>query len=105
MIRVQIRDRALANAAQSAELIVRFGIQPQLSDADLSRPLSPEAVAALDGLLHAGYSAKPVVSMQVFNRRLETIYAPDHRLIGRRSDGEDAGTLRATLRGRSIAQV
>jgi diguanylate cyclase (GGDEF)-like protein len=105
MIRAQVRDRALANAAQSGELIVRFGLQPQLGQADLSHPLSPEAVAALDALLHAGYTAKPVVSMQVYNRGLQTVYAPEHRLMGRSPQPGDAAPLKAALRGRVTAQV
>ncbi|MEA2444582.1 MAG: hypothetical protein QOJ12_1874 [Thermoleophilales bacterium] len=82
-LKAQIRERALANAAQSADLIARFGIQPQLAGTDLGRPLAPEAVDALDSLQHAGYSSAPVLSLSVFNPDGRVVYSSDHALIGR----------------------
>jgi diguanylate cyclase (GGDEF)-like protein len=97
----QIRSRALANAVQSASLISRFGIQPQLSGVDLNQPLAPEAVTALDGLLRAGYTSEDVETIMVWNRRGQVVYSNDHRLIGRSEPG-NRGLARA-LHGRTHA--
>jgi len=80
----QIRHRALGDAARSAALVARFGIQPQLSPTDLRRGLAPEAVASIDRLLAAGYTGGELNSLTVFNRGGRIVYATDHRLIGRR---------------------
>src|SRR4051812_46582049 len=82
VIRAQIRERALEGAGQSADLISRFGIQPQLSGADLSKPLAPEAVDALDHLLHSGATTKPVISISVLNPQGRVVYSSEHGLIG-----------------------
>src|SRR3954471_22781002 len=55
-----IHKRAMANAAEEAQLITRFGIKPQIAAANLDHDFSPEAVQALDGLLRSGYSSYPV---------------------------------------------
>src|SRR4051812_42341635 len=80
----QMRDRALDDAARSAALVARFGIQPQLSPADLQRGLAPEAIDSIDRLLAAGYGGDELESLTVFNRDGRIIYATDHHLIGRR---------------------
>src|SRR3954454_3508590 len=63
----RVHDRALANSGQEAELITRFGITPQISGADLEQGLAPEAIDALDQLLHAGYSSYPVVGIRIWS--------------------------------------
>jgi len=84
MLEGQIRHRALDDAAGSAALVARFGIQPQLSSTDLERGLAPEAVASIDQLLAAGYSGGELRSLTVFNADGRIVYATEHRLIGRR---------------------
>ncbi len=79
----QIRSRAIRDAAQSAQLVARFGIQPQLSAAALNQGLSPEAVAALDGLLRGGYSGGSIVSIEVENSRGTVLYSNQHEQIGK----------------------
>ena len=102
-LRHQIRERALANAAQSADLIGRFGIQPQLAGTDLSRPLAPEAIDSLDALLRAGYSSEPVMSVTVYNRRGLIVYSSEHALIGRTFGHTDE--LRSAMAGEHSARV
>jgi diguanylate cyclase (GGDEF)-like protein len=98
----RIRSRAIDDAAESAKLVARFGIQPQLSPAALRQGLSPEAVAALDGLLRGGYSGGSIVSIAVKNRRGVVVYANHHAEIGQQL-AHDA--FRAALRGVTSAQV
>jgi diguanylate cyclase (GGDEF)-like protein len=101
-LRVQIRERALQNASQSADLIARFGIQPQLAGTDLSRPLSTEAVDALDALLRAGYASHDVVGISILNPDGRVVYSSDFEEIGRTV--KDDGLARA-LRGRHATTV
>jgi diguanylate cyclase (GGDEF)-like protein len=103
MLQDQIRDRALANAEQSAELIGRFGFQPQLSNTDLSKELAPEAIDSLDHLLSSGTSTKGVKQINVLNAEGRVVYSSDHRLIGR--SWPDSGDLEATLRGDGRTRV
>src|SRR3954454_9278166 len=99
----QMRDRALDDAARSAALVARFGIQPQLSPADLQRGLAPEAIDSIDRLLAAGYGGDELESLTVFNRDGRIVYATDHHLIGRRWT---LGTVEArTMMLRTSARV
>jgi hypothetical protein len=81
---VRIHDRALASSAQEADLITRFGITPQISGADLSQGLSAEAIAALNQLLHAGYSSYPVQEIRIWSADGRVVYCSDSRLIGKK---------------------
>ena len=101
-LKVQIRERALHNAEQSADLISRFGIQPQLSGTDLSRPMSIGAVDALDGLLRAGYASKDVVGISVLSSRGRVVYSSDFDQIGRTVDHSG---LAPAMRGEQKTQV
>src|SRR3954453_2956560 len=56
----RIHERAVASSAQEAELLANFGITPQTSGASMDTKFSPEAFAALDSLLEAGYMSNPV---------------------------------------------
>ena len=78
----QIRDRALANARQDAELTARLGIQPLLGRDDLGRPLPQRSVAALDRALRSG-SLGEVARVKVWSRDGRIRYSDDHALIGR----------------------
>jgi diguanylate cyclase (GGDEF)-like protein len=99
----QIHGRALSNAAQSADLIARFGIQPQLAATDLDRPLAPEAIDALDMLLQAGYTSESVMSISVWNAGGRIVYSSEHDLIGKRFPERDE--LSAAMRGKRSARV
>src|SRR4051812_20012452 len=85
----RIHDRALASSAQEAELITRFGITPQISGTDLSQGLSPEAINALDGLLHAGYTSYPVKEIRIWNARGRVVYSNDRKAIGTHSGADE----------------
>src|SRR5690349_18659969 len=78
----QIRARAIQDSSSSAQLVARFGIQPQLSSAALKDGLSPEAVAALDDLLGSGLSGNNIVEMEVQNRQGKVMYSNRHGQIG-----------------------
>src|SRR3954468_16434151 len=102
-VRGQIKDRAIENAGQSALLIARFGIQPQLTDSDVSHGLDGKKIAALDEVLHDGYTTGSVKTIKVWNTSGTVIYSNDHKVIGDH-DGKDEGFL-AALRGAVHAEV
>jgi diguanylate cyclase (GGDEF)-like protein len=98
----QIRSRTIDDAASSAELVARFGIQPQLSAASLDQGLSREAITSLDTLLRSGYTGGSIASIEVQNRRGKIIYSNNEGQIGlvRAHDG-----FRAAMAGRTTASV
>jgi diguanylate cyclase (GGDEF)-like protein len=98
----QIRSRAIHDAAGSAELVARFGIQPQLSAASLKDGLSPEAVTALNGLLRAGYSDGSIVSIEVQDTHGKVIYSNRPAQIGLVHVHE---AFEAAVRGHTTAEV
>ncbi|MBX5470383.1 MAG: GGDEF domain-containing protein, partial [Thermoleophilaceae bacterium] len=103
LISSQIRQRALSNAVQSAALIARFGIQPQLTAVDMRRGLAPEAVRALDESLRAGYTSSSVETIKLWSPSARVVYSNDHALIGR--PARDNAELREALAGRSSARI
>ena len=99
----QIRSRAIKDASSSAQLVARFGIQPQLSPAALKDGLSPEAIAALNGLLAGGLdNNNSIVSIEVQDRHGRVVYSNRHGEIGRVHAHED---FDAAVLGRTTANV
>src|SRR4051812_12663763 len=99
----RIEHRALASAAEEAQLVTRFGITPQISGADLRAGLSQEAIDSLNQLLHAGYTSSPVEEIRIWNRGGRVVYANEHRLIGRSM--RDPRMLDPALGGRTTTDV
>ena len=81
-LKSKIHDDAFADAARSAELITRLGIQPQLSRSDLRRGLTPERVRVLDGAVQDAHLGKQLVRIEILNRDAQLVYSDDNRLIG-----------------------
>jgi diguanylate cyclase (GGDEF)-like protein len=98
----QLRDRAIRNNAQSAELVAHFGIQPQLTPAALTQGLSREAVQALDALLRSGYTDSSVVAIEVKNAGGRVIYSSRPGQIGQ-VHAHDA--FHKALAGKTTAKV
>ena len=98
----QIRKRAINNAADSALLVARFGIQPQISFEDLNGGLNEAGRQILDNLLRAGYTSSSIVSIEVQNSGGKVIYSNHTEQIGRVHAHEG---FRAAIGGRTVAQV
>jgi len=98
----QIHKRAIHDSASSAQLVARFGIQPQLSPAALKDGLSPEAVSALDELLGAGLAGGTILEIEVQNRQGKVIYSNRHDQIGKAHVHQ---AFSDALLGRTSAQV
>ncbi len=97
----QIRSRAINNAADSAQLVARFGIQPQLSCEDKKGGLTRRH-GGLDKLLRAGYTSSSIVSIEVKNTHGKVVYSNHREQIGQ-THAHDA--FRAALVGRTTALV
>ena len=80
----QVRERSLANARQTAEVLAKFGIQPQLSPADLRRGLSPEKIRALNEGVRTSLLRTRVTRIKLWNRGNKIVYSDDDQLVGHR---------------------
>src|SRR3954447_18244388 len=99
----RIHDRAVATAAQEAELMVNFGITPQLAGADLDQRMSPEAINTLDSLLHAGYTSHPVQEIRIYSAHGRVVYSDNRKVVGQVEHGD--GGLATAVAGRTHAEV
>jgi diguanylate cyclase (GGDEF)-like protein len=103
LVERQIRVRAIRSAAQSAQLVARFGIQAQLSYTDTEKGLDPMSIPALDYLFLSGYQAGSLAQVEVINTRRRVIYSNNHALIGKTAAPDDG--LTAALNGQTSAAV
>src|SRR3954452_5235667 len=99
----RIHDRAVATAAQEAELMVNFGITPQLAGADLNQKMSPEAINTLDSLLHAGYTSHPVKEIRIYSAHRRVVYSDNRKAVGT-VESSDEG-LTTAIGGHTHADV
>ncbi len=83
VLQAQVVSRALTDADQSAQLIARIGIQPQITPHDLRSGLSTEGVQSLDDQLRARSVTQDLARIKIWNTQHEVIYSDDHSLIGR----------------------
>jgi diguanylate cyclase (GGDEF)-like protein len=97
VLQAQIVARSIANASQSAQLLARLAIQPNLTPADMRDGLSRSGVQALDQQLSARSITRDLARIKIWNTRHEVIYSDDHPLIGRTIEPSD--DLLAALAG------
>jgi predicted signal transduction protein with EAL and GGDEF domain len=93
----QIVARAVADASQSAQLLARIGIQPQLTALDLRRGLDGAQIQGLDRQLQARSVTQDLARIKIWNADYRVIYSDDHGLIGRTLPPSD--DLRHALAG------
>jgi len=101
VLQAQIVRQTLTDAGQSANLIARVGIQPQLSPRDLRDGLGLKEARSLDEQLSARSAARDLARIKIWNTHDTVIYSDDHRLIGRTLPPSD--DLRDALAGRPHA--
>jgi diguanylate cyclase (GGDEF)-like protein len=82
VVQTQITAQTLADAGQSARLIARVGIQPELSPRDMRNGLSAAEIRALDEQLRNPAVAHDLARIKIWNARHKVIYSEDHGLIG-----------------------
>jgi diguanylate cyclase (GGDEF)-like protein len=98
VLQTQIVTNALDSADQSAQLLARIAIQPDLSPGDLRNGLSGKHVGELDQQLSTRSVTRDLARIKIWNTHDEVIYSDDHRLIGRTIPPSD--DLRDALAGR-----
>ena len=103
ILRGEIRQRALANARQSATLLDQSLVQPQLSPEDLAVGLSEPRIRALDRTLRASLAGKQIARIKIWNRNLRVVYSSDHAIIGRAYPASDE--LQKALGGETASEV
>jgi diguanylate cyclase (GGDEF)-like protein len=103
VLRAEIRQRALVNARQSAALLDRSLVQPQLSSADLQGGINEARIRALDRTLHASLAGRQIARIKVWNREGRVVYSSDHAIIGRAFPPSEE--LREALAGETASEV
>jgi diguanylate cyclase (GGDEF)-like protein len=83
VLQSQITARTLADAGQSARLLARVGIQPELSPKAMRDGLSPVGIRTLDEQLRTPSVARDLARIKIWNAQHKVIYSEDHSLIGR----------------------
>jgi diguanylate cyclase (GGDEF)-like protein len=92
LLRDQIRDRAFDEKERSA-LVVASAIESQLAPRDLDRPLRPDRLMAVDGVVASLRGTGPA-HVSLWNRRGEVVYSTDRARVGRHA-APGAGLRRA----------
>jgi diguanylate cyclase (GGDEF)-like protein len=91
----EIEARAVTAAQDTAVLVARAGVQPNLRPADLQGPMSPERIAELDRRLQVGVFADTGIQrVKIFDAEGRIVYSDKHDVIGDRAAGSD-GVSRA----------
>ena len=100
------RDRSLADAVHSAEIVARAGIQPLLEPGDLQRdfqPIPAESRARLDRALTSSISDDGIVRLKLWNRQHWIVYSDNDLLVGRWFAGDPA--LHQSLAGATVSEI
>jgi diguanylate cyclase (GGDEF)-like protein len=103
LIHDRVTDRNLDSAVQAAQLVAGLGIQPQLSESDLSEGLSTGELQDMDTRIRAGLLDKKVVRIKVWNRAGTIVYSEDPTLVGKTFDVEH--DLHEALEGEIEAEI
>lgn len=81
-LNVLIRNHAEANAVQSAQVIAGIGIQPLISQSDLTTGLTPDRIAALDSAVNSSkLLGTELARINIWNPQHRVVYSNDHSLI------------------------
>jgi diguanylate cyclase (GGDEF)-like protein len=82
-------DRSLRSARDSAVLVSRLGIQPQLTANGLANGLSPDEAKDLDRVLQSDEASAAISRIKIWNRDHTVVYSDDASLIGRTFPADD----------------
>jgi len=102
-LNTDLQQRYLESARTSATLIAQAGIQPQLSEPDMTTGLSQEQINEIDTRLHGASIGTEVRRIKVWNRDGKVIYSDNPALIGKTFEIDD--DLKDALAGVPSASV
>jgi diguanylate cyclase (GGDEF)-like protein len=99
----RIEARALRHAEELTEVFSRVVVAPNVSRADLDRPLSPETLVVLDRAL-AGVQDQDtrLLHAHVFGADGTTVYSDDRLRIGKQAAGDE---FEAAQAGKLVSEV
>ncbi len=86
------RDRSIADAVKSAQIVARAGIQPQITPDDLDNdfaPLDADTRQELDDAFGSAISSDGVVRLKVWNPQHWIVYSDNPSLVGRWFPGDE----------------
>ena len=89
-LRTMVRERSLADARQTAEVITRLEIQSRLTPEVLREPFGPSLRRTLDGVLEGGSGNTEIAAIKIWNADRRVVYSQVPRLAGQRSAPGDA---------------
>jgi diguanylate cyclase (GGDEF)-like protein len=102
----QIHDRTLHSSVQAADLTVRLGIEPHLTQDALVRGLPAAQAQALDDAVHGlAPGDLHVARIQIWNEQRRIVYSTDSALIGHGAEGEPSAELNEALHGKTASEV
>lgn len=102
-LNVDVQQRYLDQERSSAALITQIGIQPLLTDQQMSAGMTAADVAGMDQRLQGAALGSEIVRIKVWNRGGKIVYSDNKALIGRAFSIDD--DLAAALAGSSSASV
>ncbi len=103
VLRTEVKQRALADARQSAALLEQSLVLPRLHPVDLRQGLDAGQIRTLDGLLRASVASHQIARIKIWDRQGRAVYATDHTIVGKRFPVSDE--LRTALGGRTASEV
>ena len=102
-MQAQIRNRALADATDSAKVVSRLGILPLLTPGDISHGLTPGRLDEIDQQLRTNLLGREVAAVRVWAPGERIVYANQRDLIGRTFQGNDE--LEEALGGHVVSEI
>jgi diguanylate cyclase (GGDEF)-like protein len=100
----RVRDRTLAQAKTSAELIARVGFQSQITAKELQDGvLTPQRRAALDAALQSKQQDDGLARIKIWNRNGIVVYSDKQDQIG--NHYQQFAELHTALSGQTVAEV
>ena len=102
-LNVDVQQRYLDSTRTSATLITQVGVQPLLTQSQVTGGLSEAEVTQVDARLQGAAVSQEVTRIKVWNRAGTIVYSDNHALIGRTFSIDD--DLAEALDGTSSASI
>jgi hypothetical protein len=103
LVENRIEQRTLTSASHAAQLVAKLGIQPSITELDLSQGLNSDEFERIDERLRAGLLDQEVVRIKIWNNKGRIVYSEDQSLIGKKFPIEE--DLHEALEGEIEAEV
>jgi diguanylate cyclase (GGDEF)-like protein len=101
------RERSLANATQTAEVVTRLEVQSRLRPQDLAQPLGPGLRRTLDAVLAASSGNTRIAGIKIWNADRRVVYSNVPHVAGDQSVVTDVASdeLQEALGGETEADL